>query len=113
MANATWQALVAKHLLVPGFDKMGIAVSDAERMSMISGEHLSQVYYNAFADQNGAYSVESITAFLSQVSANPDYQKFWTYLNSQVSLSSFIKWRKWKLLTAGFIINTLLRRPGT
>ncbi|MBR5139068.1 MAG: SurA N-terminal domain-containing protein [Alistipes sp.] len=111
LANATWQALVAKHLLVPGFDKMGIAVSDAERMSMISGEHLSQVYYNAFADQNGAYSVESITAFLSQVSANPDYQKFWTYLNSQASLDRMLS-KYMGVVKAGVYANKLEVEQG-
>ena len=75
LANATWQALVAKHLLIPGFEDMGIAVSDAERMAMISGEHPSQVFYNAFADpQTGGYDVAMITSDLSQMSANPQYQ---------------------------------------
>ena len=87
LADAVWQSLVAKHLLVPGFDQMGIEVSDAERMTMISGEHPSQVFYNAFADpQTGGYSVENITAFLSQVSADPQYQSLWSYLNNQASL---------------------------
>ena len=88
LATATWQSLIGKHLLTPGFSKIGIEVSDAERMSMISGEHLSQVFYNAFADpQTGEYSVEGITAFLSQVSANPDYQNMWSYLNSQAAMN--------------------------
>ncbi len=107
LANATWQALVAKHLLVPGFDKMGIAVSDAERMAMISGEHPSQVFYNAFADtQTGAYSVESITAFLSQVSANPEYQNLWAYLNSQASLDRMLS-KYMGVVKAGVYANKL------
>ena len=88
LANATWQSLVSKHMLAPGFDQMGIAVSDAERMSMISGEHPSQVFYSAFADpQTGEYSVEAITAFLAQVSSNPEYQNLWSYLNSQAAMN--------------------------
>ena len=31
LSTAAWQSLVAKHVLVPGFEKMGIAVSKAER----------------------------------------------------------------------------------
>lgn len=91
LANSAWQSLVAKHLLVPGFNKMGIEVSDAERMSMISGEHPSQVFYSAFANpQTGEYSVESITAFLTQVSSNPEYQGLWSYLNNQASLDRML-----------------------
>ena len=87
MANAAWQGLIAKHMLLPGFEKMGIEVSEAERMSMLSGEHPSQVYYSALADpQTGEYRPETISSFLSQVSANPQYQSFWSYLNSQATL---------------------------
>ena len=69
MANAAWQGLIAKHMLLPGFEKMGIEVSEAERMSMLSGEHPSQVYYSAFADpQTGEYRPEAISSFLSPVS---------------------------------------------
>ena len=107
LADATWQSLVAKHLLVPGFDKMGIAVSDAERMLMISGEHPSQVFYNAFADtQTGGYSVENITAFLSQVSANPEYQNLWSYLNSQASLNRMLS-KYMGVVKAGVYANKL------
>lgn len=112
LANATWQSLVAKHLLVPGFNEMGIEVSDAERMSMISGEHPSQVFYNAFSNpQDGGYSVENITAFLSQVSANPDYQKLWSYLNSQASLDRMLN-KYMGVVKAGMYANKLEVEQG-
>ena len=75
LADLTWQALVAKHMLVPGFNEMGIEVSDAERMSMISGEHPSQVFYNAFANpQTGEYSVEHLQS--NSQSANGSQCKY-------------------------------------
>ncbi|MBO5276380.1 MAG: SurA N-terminal domain-containing protein [Alistipes sp.] len=112
LANAAWQALVAKHLLVPGFNEMGIEVSDAERMAMISGEHPSQVFYNAFADpQTGEYSVENITAFLAQVSANPEYQNLWSYLNSQASLNRMLS-KYMGVVKAGTFVNKLEVEQG-
>ena len=112
LANATWQSLVAKHMLAPGFDQMGIAVSDAERMSMISGEHPSQVFYSAFADpQTGEYSVEGITAFLSQVSANPDYQNMWSYLNSQAAMNRMTS-KYMGVVKAGTYVNKLEVEQG-
>ena len=112
LADATWQSLVAKHLLVPGFSQMGIEVSDAERMSMISGEHPSQVFYNAFANpQDGTYSVENITAFLAQVSANPDYQNLWSYLNSQASLDRMLN-KYMGVIKAGMFANKLEVEQG-
>ncbi len=107
LANAAWQSLVAKHLLVPGFNQMGIEVSDAERMSMISGEHPSQVFYNAFADpQTGDYSVEAITAFLAQVGNNPEYQNLWSYLNTQASLDRMLN-KYMGVVKAGMFANKL------
>ena len=50
LANAAWQALIGKYVLTPGFDKMGLRVTEPERMSMVSGQHPSQAFYNAFAD---------------------------------------------------------------
>ena len=50
LANAAWQALIAKHVLTPGFDRMGLRVTEPERLAMVSGQHPSQAFYNAFAD---------------------------------------------------------------
>ncbi len=112
LADAVWQSLVAKHLLVPGFNQMGIEVSDAERMSMVSGEHPSQVFYNAFADpQTGGYSVENITAFLSQVSADPQYQSLWSYINSQASLDRMVT-KYMGAIKAGIYANKLEVEQG-
>ena len=112
LADAVWQSLIAKHLLVPGFNQMGIEVSDAERMSMVSGEHPSQVFYNAFADpQTGGYSVENITAFLSQVSADPQYQSLWSYINSQASLDRMVT-KYMGAIKAGIYANKLEVEQG-
>lgn len=87
LANATWQSLIAKHFLTPGFEKIGLKVSEAERMAMLTGEIPSQVIYQAFADpQTGEFNVASVSSFLAQVSANPQYQAMWSYLNSKAVL---------------------------
>lgn len=112
MANAAWQELIAKHMLLPGFEKMGIEVSEAERMSMLSGEHPSQVYYSAFADpQTGEYRPETISSFLSQVSANPQYQSFWSYLNSQATLDRMMS-KYLGMVRAGIYPNALEVESG-
>ncbi len=112
LANATWQSLVAKHLLIPGFERVGIAVPEAERLSMLSGEHPSQVFYNAFADpQTGAYDVAMIQAYLAQMSANPQYQSFWAYMNSQALLDRMME-KFMGLVKAGVFANSLEVQQG-
>lgn len=107
LANATWQDLVAKHFFVPGFEKMGVAVSKAERLAMLSGEQPSDVFYQAFADpQTGAYNAAALSAFLSQVSANPEYQSMWNYLNSQAMFDRSMN-KYAGLIKAGVYANSL------
>ena len=43
LANAAWQALIGKYVLEPGFDKMGLRVTEPERLSMVSGQHPSPI----------------------------------------------------------------------
>ncbi len=107
LAAATWQSLIAKHLLIPGFNEMGLEVSEAERLAMISGEIPSQVFYNAFADpQTGDYNVAAISSFLSQVGSNPQYQAMWSYLNQNANLDRLTS-KYMGLVKAGSYANSL------
>lgn len=88
LSAAAWQALVARHALTPGFERLGLGVSDAERMSMLSGEHPSPVYYSIFANPaTGEYDVAGIAEFLSQAESNPRVGQMWEYINAQAVLN--------------------------
>ena len=112
LSTAAWQSLVAKHVLVPGFEKMGIAVSKAERMAMLSGEHPSEVFLSAFANpETGDYDVAALSSFLAQVSTNPQYQELWSYLNDQAMLDRMmVKYSG--LVKAGVYANALDVKQG-
>lgn len=45
LANATWQSLISKYVMTPGFERLGLRVTEPERMAMISGEQPSQTLY--------------------------------------------------------------------
>ena len=112
LARATWQSLVSKHFLVPDFGKAGLVVSQDERLSMLSGEHPSQVFYSMFADQQtGDYDVQSISTFLNQVNSNPQYQSFWSYLNEQAVLERLSS-KFAGLVKAGTFVNSLEVEQG-
>lgn len=112
LANATWQALIAKHLLLPDFEKMGLSISEAERMAIISGEIPSQVFYSAFANpETGEYNVANISAFLTQMGSDPQSQAMWSYMNSQASLERLIG-KFAGLVKAGTFANALEVKQG-
>ena len=87
LANAAWQALIGKYVLEPGFDKMGLRVTEPERLSMVSGQHPSQAFYNAFADpRTGEYNVAAVGQFLAQAETNAQAQQAWAQLNEQARM---------------------------
>lgn len=75
IAAETWYSLITRHAILPGFEAMGLTVTDAERISMLAGDHPSAIYYSYFADpQTGEYDVAAIGEFLAQVGNNPQVE---------------------------------------
>lgn len=107
LANATWQKLIADHVLEPGFEKMGLRVTEPERLAMISGEHPSQALHNAFADpRTGRYDVAAVTEFLAQAETNPQAQRAWAQLNEQARLERQLQ-KYLGLIRGGVYVNSL------
>lgn len=112
LANAAWQSLIAKHFLNPGFEKIGLAVSEAERLAMLSGEVPSQVIYQSFANpQTGEFDVNAMTSFLAQVSTNPQYQSMWSYLNEKAVMERTNQ-KFMSLMKVGAYVNKLELEQG-
>lgn len=107
LANAAWQALIGKYVLTPGFDKMGLRVTKPERMSMVSGQHPSQAFYNAFADpRTGEYNVAAVHQFLSEAEANAQAQQAWAQLNEQARMEREVA-KFLGLIKGGVYVNSL------
>ena len=107
LANAAWQALIGKYVLTPGFDKMGLRVTEPERMSMVSGQHPSQAFYNAFADpRTGEYNVAAVHQFLSEAEANAQAQLAWAQLNEQARMEREVA-KFLGLIKGGAYVNSL------
>lgn len=107
LANATWQALIGKYVLEPGFDKMGLRVTEPERLAMVSGQHPSQSFYNAFADpRTGEYNVVAVSQFLAEAERNPQAQQAWAQLNKQARMEREIA-KYLGLIKGGVYVNAL------
>ena len=107
LANAAWQALIGKYVLEPGFDKMGLRVTEPERLSMVSGQHPSQAFYNAFADpRTGEYNVAAVGQFLAQAETNAQAQQAWAQLNEQARMEREIA-KYLGLIKGGVYVNAL------
>ena len=107
LANAVWQSLITRYVLTPGFDLMGLRVTDPERMAMVSGQQPSQAFYNAFADpRTGQYNVEAVSQFLAQAETNSQAAQVWAQLNEQALLEREAQ-KFFGLVKGGVYVNSL------
>lgn len=107
LANATWQTLIAKYVLTPGFEQMGLRLTEPERLAMISGEQPSQTLYNAFADpRTGQYNVAAVSEFLAQAETNPQAAQAWAQLNDQLRMEREMQ-KYFSLVRGGAYVNAL------
>ncbi len=84
LSSAAWQSLIAKKLLVPGFEQLGLLLSEAERMAVINGSVPTQTFASAFTDPTtGQYNAANVADFLSQAALNPEAEAAWADLNAQ------------------------------
>ncbi len=87
LSNAAMQSLLSKYLLTPGFQQLGVAVSESERQAMINGQIPTQAFYNAFRDPStGAYNTFAVSQFLMQSAGNPEAESAWAFINSQARM---------------------------
>lgn len=72
--NVTWQQLLNQYAIEPGFEKMGINVSDEERIELISGQYVSPIIVSAFTNpQTGMFSPEEVVNYLNAAAADQQY----------------------------------------
>lgn len=107
LANATWQSLIARYVLTPGFERLGLRVTEPERMAMAGGKQPSQTFFNAFADpRTGAYNVAAVSDFLTQAEANPQAAQAWAQLNEQARMEREMQ-KFFGLVRGGVYVNAL------
>ena len=112
LANAAWQQLFSKYVLDPGFERLGIRVTEPERLAMVSGEQPSQAFYNAFADpRTGSYNVAAVSQFLAQAETNAQAQAAWQALNEQARLERLFQ-KYMGLVRGGTYVNALEVESG-
>ncbi len=82
--NATWQNIVMRYMLLPGFAKMGLDVTEQERLAIVRGEIPTQAMMSAFGNpQTGMYDINALNSFLVSSQGNPEAESMWAMLNEQ------------------------------
>lgn len=83
-----WQNIIAKYSLLPGFERMGISVSESEQIDMVNGEYISPVISGTFTNpQTGLFDHSRLSAFVSNMNQDPSGRAvfLWNYLKDQMN----------------------------
>jgi peptidyl-prolyl cis-trans isomerase D len=103
-----WSELVSKATLIPGFHKMGLGLSQAERSDMVSGiggGYLSPVLEQYFRNpQTGAFDPQALAYFVSNMTPQ-DHAAWQMILEQADSERLFSKYAA--LVAGGLYINNL------
>lgn len=112
LSDAAWQGLFSKHALEPGFERMGLEVTDAERRAIISGEVPTQAMYAAFSDRRtGAFDVQAVSEFLAQAETNEQAARMWASLTEQARKERRVT-KYLDLVRGGAYVNALETAQG-
>ena len=107
LSDMAWQELIANRVYIPGFEKMGLLVTDAERKGLINGEYYSPIMSAAFTNpRTGLYDTEFISQFISQAAIDPQIGYAWSSLVERAMQErQFSKYTS--LVEAGTYVNQL------
>ena len=89
--EAAWQELINKFVVVKNAKDAGFKVGDAEKIDITSGENVSPVIAQFFSDETGAFSLDALKGFISQLDSDQSGQMrtFWNYLQNSVYYQAF------------------------
>jgi peptidyl-prolyl cis-trans isomerase D len=74
--NQAWNALIIEKVYENQFEKLGLAVSDAEQIDIVQGRNISPQVVQFFSDpQTGQFSVDYVKGFLSNIAQAPPAQQ--------------------------------------
>ena len=107
IANAAWQQMISDYVLMPGFDQMGLKLTQQERTGIINGHYTTQTLYQYFADpRTGVYNVDAVNQFLAHAQSDAQASAQWDALMQQATMERMVS-KYGALLRGGVNVNSL------
>ncbi len=108
----SWRSLKNDHVIIPGYESLGLVVTDAEHNAMKRGDITSGVYTSLFADPaTGAYSIDAVNMFIEQAKQSPEMHNIWKLLNKQARIER-VSNKYMDLVRGGAYANALSVKKG-
>ena len=105
--NLAWEQLIMDNSLKPGFDRMGMTVSEAEQLDMLDGVYLSPVVTSTFVNTStGLFDPQFMKSFMSSVTGSDGSYAIWAFLRNQMQQERVMS-KYLALVEGGFYANAL------
>lgn len=105
--DEAWAILINKYAIEPSYERLGLSISDAEEIDMVSGEYLSPVLTQRFTNpETGLYDADAFYQYHSQASVNPMYNMEWQQMQLTMKQER-INTKYHGLIGAALVVNDL------
>ena len=89
--DMAWEQLIMQNSYAPGFDQLGLTVSEAEQIDMVDGVYLSPVITTSFVNPStGLFDPQMMKTFMGRVNNNDGSYALWSFLRSQMAQQRII-----------------------
>lgn len=83
--EAAWESFLMKYSYAPSFEKMGLVISDGERLDMVDGTYLSPVITQTFMNPNtGMLDMDYLKEFMRVANEDDRTYAVWSFLRNQM-----------------------------
>ncbi|MDD3108833.1 MAG: SurA N-terminal domain-containing protein [Alistipes sp.] len=86
--NQVWETLIMENAWLPGMEKSGLQVSEAEQIDMVDGVYISPVIRSAFSNPStGSFDVNVLHNFIANMDKDATGQAMmiWNFLKDQMN----------------------------
>ncbi len=105
--DMTWEQFMMRDSYLPGFQKLGLAVQQAEQLDMVDGVYLSPVITSMFVNPStGEFDAEIMKYFMGNVNTQDGSAALWNHIRSQMGQERLMS-KYLALVGGGFYANDL------
>ncbi len=105
--DMTWEQFMMRDSYLPGFQKLGLAVQQAEQLDMVDGVYLSPVITSMFVNPStGEFDAEMMKYFMGNVNTQDGSAALWNHIRSQMGQERLMS-KYLALVGGGFYANDL------
>lgn len=112
--NQVWENLIMEYAWMPGFEEVGLKVTDNEQLDMINGSFISPIIRMYFSDPNtGVYNGTIVQDFVANISKDPTGRSamIWDFFKDQMIQERFFS-KYLNLVAKGMYVNDLEVEQG-